>query len=409
MGPVERTVLARSLGSKWDHTHLPVSVVELPQIEISALVDANAADSSINVRNHVILGFVPDRPDTLLVIRNPLRLAPDRGLSSEVSANIYSTSFWTINFHNLKIISSRSSWAMPAEEFQTLTSCSSAFVVSANKFFQVTCFCPDHEQDSGTIKLLSMRINAPWVPNHWHDVGAACSSTEIVSAVTCFAHGPEYVTVLLRTRCIFFLMGRQQPIDSPSPFWTTDYDINGAKNCAVRAFEFDIFVEQLLTKQKKPFGHNQSAKWSYVTVLDTRDPRESLWQAKSACEQRHHRMNLANGSIFFVGVLGDDLRSILLLTVLIDPTAIEDGYRDHIVLEGKRWTLAEPTTEHPHQVLSRVIDQIHKLPKHDCGITCRRPENDTTVLATYEPNGPKSLQIIKGQYWHITGAAWNNT
>lgn len=403
-----RLLCYRSITGCVEYTKIAIDV---PRISIQSIARANDVEWSpptASVRDYVILGFVPERPDTVLVIRNPLRLgrAHDQiEARYEAVMDISTAVCWTFNIRHTGIISIRSYWQIPIEEYRTMTSCSSAFIRSKNEFVQVSGYCPDRESTSGTIRFRSTNNFLGPDQQAESDVEAICSSTEIPSAVTCFAHSTKYITVLLRTRCIFF---HSSPISSCSPqnsFWTHDTD--SISRSMYLIFEFDIFVEQLLTKQNSPFGNNDSARWTYHAKLDTRDREVRQRQFMAVCKTRGHDLNLDHGSVFLVGVLGDDSRSILLLTLFVNPIP-DIGQRNCLVLDGKRWKLAQKSENDPDKVLQTVMNQIFEAPKHDCRVTCLHDSVHTKVMAAYEADGTKSLDLIEGEYFHITAANWDD-
>lgn len=409
----------RSLGSQVSFTRVP----PLPKVHTQLLESAVRPD--IAIRDHVILGFLPGFPNILVTIRNPRRLGIAHVDGYMESTMVNTACLLAIDPGRHVIVSAWSSWSMPSAYYKNLTKSFTAVSGPQNRLVQVLCFCLDREEGSGTVMCRTIQSLPPRSQQdrseEWDapTTESTCSTTELGMADVCFSRVERYVVVLLRTRCIFFLQDSVGPLTarprSKNPCWTDETGDAAQTGGAVLVFELDIFVEQLLTKQGHVLGHGDASGWHYYAVFDPRPRSQVRDMILSVSARRGHNLSAERGSVFLLGVLGDDARSVLVLTLFLDPLALgaEDGdadQKDFLVFDAKRWHLAEEApTEEATQVLQRAIEQIHKsAARHDCSTTCDHGAGGTTVLATYESEGTASVKEIEGSYWTISGTDWDD-
>lgn len=345
--------------------------------------------------------------------RDAVSLESDNSISSDLRRMNVSY-LWHFDPASLKLDSVAFGMPVRYDQYRTLVRATSAIIKDPHSaLIQVFNYCSDMSEGEGQVEVsYTSQFTCDQARRCRY---ATCSTVEASNAVTCYAKSQYYTAALMSTRCLFFLTS--EPVGELSiggnSCWTDDVECVDAAG-RVHILEIDVFVEQLMQNQRHPFGLGVSSGWRYLLSYDPRGRDHLQGLVRLAEETRGHKVLPDRGLNLVVCVMADDSRSILLMTLFIDPTSTNTTFKNCLVLDAKRWLLKRPMSAHDNHflVMCNAIKQgygIQYQRSHDCASLCSdaHQQSGTHVLPLYEPDGVSSLEIIESEYWKISGRDWN--
>lgn len=431
---INRFLIERSLGQRRSKRQ-----IQWPQVPVFSLSDIERVNSSTDIRAHVLLGFVPRYPKYVISVAKcrrrmfpplPLLEGMIQSPTARLPQNVEKTRLWHFDPATLKITSYNIGSPVCAHLYSSLIRVSSAITLPKVEFSEQRQLIAltqinNYDDIGGVVELIYIPDITSAVNDDINFAYLVCSTLEAYHIQPCYSMSHLYTAVLMETRCLFLLspdatheLEATGVKSSKRSYWTKDANMGCSENpydsdYCFWLLEVDILIETLLRSNSQVFGTGYSAGWRYVLLYDSRSEDDLQRLIRAAEQKRGDRVQPGRGCGLVVCVLADDDMSILIATLLVDPTAVGTTFNDCLVLDARRCRLKRPVDpdEDLGLVMRKLLVTAHGVQydqKHDCRMHCadKHKINGTTVLPEYDPKSAVSLDLLEGDYWSFSNEKW---